>query len=550
MTAIPRTLKSHTSSTWGRAPLPGLLRLVASIRFAAAVVGGLALLGLVGVLVPQVPASARADPGVFSQWFQQQEGRFGPAANVLYRLGLFDVFHSVWFAAALVLLATSVIACTSRRLAPTWRNVVRPTKTVPDAYLEHAHQRVSLNRTVDAAQLEQSLRHRRYHVERWQAGQAQWLFADRYPWAQLGTFVSHIAIILLIVAGLITHFTGFSARLFIPEGGSQPVFPLGHSPSLNVVLNASLDNQSELTITRNGALVKACTVTTSQTCSFGGYRFRQAFNFPLGADLQVRDTESDQVVYRETTALTGSMPVPRLVISDSAGKVLFDQALALTGAVDSALGTLFVVPEDGRALWAGMPADKPNAAPRLVIFEPGGSPDALRLALPLHGASTAGSLRFEFADLGASSAASVPGLPLPAGNEAQTTLPRLQLLAGGAAADSSGAVLSVTGVGAEPLSLHGGESARVGGLEYTFMQQRHFLGVEVTKDRGEPLIWVASGMLIVGLCITMWLPRRRLWAKVSSDSLRMAGVAPRMTDFRGELEVIAAEAADATRSAP
>jgi hypothetical protein len=48
-------------------------------------------------------------------------------------------------------------------------------------------------------------------------------------------------------------------------------------------------------------------------------------------------------------------------------------------------------------------------------------------------------------------------------------------------------------------------------------------------------VWLAFGLLLAGLLITFYLPRRRIWARVTSDGeLRIVGRADRYVDFERE----------------
>jgi hypothetical protein len=220
--------------------------------------------------------------------------------------------------------------------------------------------------------------------------------------------------------------------------------------------------------------------------------------------------------------------------------VVFDQQQAFTGAVGGAEGTSVTIPGLPQAVWVGLTAGA-SGGPHLVLFEGGSASDAVRLTLGLQGEATGGGLRFAFADLSNSPAAAAPGLPLPPGVASGGTA-TLQLLVAGQIGASDAPQLSVAGVGAQPFSLKPGETATVGGYEYAFVDEKPVVGVEVKKDRGETLVWAGSTMLVLGLCLTLWLPRRRLWAKVTADGLRIAGQAPRTGNLQGELEALAAEA--------
>jgi hypothetical protein len=164
----------------------------------------------------------------------------------------------------------------------------------------------------------------------------------------------------------------------------------------------------------------------------------------------------------------------------------------------------------------------------------------------------AGGLRFEFADLETSPSANVEALPATH-TDGTLAVPVLQLTGANVSqtSDSGPVTLWLSGIGASaPVPLREGESAVVGDFEYTFVRLKPFVGIEVKKDRGETLIWVGSALLVIGLCLTLWIPRRRLWARLGSDGLRITGQAPRLANLRQELESLASEVELAGLSSP
>jgi cytochrome c biogenesis protein len=102
--------------------------------------------------------------------------------------------------------------------------------------------------------------------------------------------------------------------------------------------------------------------------------------------------------------------------------------------------------------------------------------------------------------------------------------------------------LTVIGLQAQPLTLTPGQSAEVGGLQYTFDGQKEFAGIEARRDRSDLLVWIGAAAIVLGLAITFWVPRRRLWAKISAARTAMAGQAPSHANFSRELRSLAREA--------
>jgi cytochrome c biogenesis protein len=89
----------------------------------------------------------------------------------------------------------------------------------------------------------------------------------------------------------------------------------------------------------------------------------------------------------------------------------------------------------------------------------------------------------------------------------------------------------------EPVALLRGETAELAGLdlsvgltdfaEYTLLIAKH--------DPGQGLIWLAFGLLISGITISFWLPRRRVWARLASDGrLGLVWRAERYVDVERE----------------
>jgi cytochrome c biogenesis protein len=51
-------------------------------------------------------------------------------------------------------------------------------------------------------------------------------------------------------------------------------------------------------------------------------------------------------------------------------------------------------------------------------------------------------------------------------------------------------------------------------LEFTYIEDSQFSGFQISRDPGSSLIWIASGLLLLGLVIVFYFPRRRIWASL------------------------------------
>ena len=71
----------------------------------------------------------------------------------------------------------------------------------------------------------------------------------------------------------------------------------------------------------------------------------------------------------------------------------------------------------------------------------------------------------------------------------------------------------------QPLALARGESATSADTDFS-VELRAFSDFTLLiakHDPGQGLVWIAFGFLIVGIVITFWMPRRRVWARLQPD---------------------------------
>jgi cytochrome c biogenesis protein ResB len=74
-------------------------------------------------------------------------------------------------------------------------------------------------------------------------------------------------------------------------------------------------------------------------------------------------------------------------------------------------------------------------------------------------------------------------------------------------------------VGLQPVALARGESAAPDGTDFS-VELRGFSDYTLLiakKDPGQGIVWVAFASLIVGIVVTFWLPRRRVWGRLGAD---------------------------------
>ena len=507
------------------------------MRFAVFYIGALAFFALLGVLIPQVPEAMRGNDAAIATWIGQERGTFGPFTDTMQRLGLFEVFHAKWFLFALGFLVVNVTTCTFNRWSPTFRNVFRPPKRVPDSFFERAHNRTVLA-PVDAAAIEPVLRKLHYGVETREENGATYIFADKHPWTQLATFISHLALILFISGGLVTWLTGFSAEIFTGEGTTAPVFAVSNPNQLQVRVDSAtgrfgnqgnaLDFRTQLTIFKNGQEVAHGTTTVNDPFKYDGYRFHQAAYFPHGAELKIRDVATGNAVFHETFPLEDNTAAPSVTISDASGATLLTDTIAPTDFLSFASGALVRVPNTSRVIWVGITA-KGDKAWQLVAFDPQGDAQTGQVRVDEGATGVISGLTVRFDKV-----ASIPsaiGLGLPGGDD--QTLAQLAMTPDGAS------TLMLVSKSNPAISLAPGQPVTVDGLEYTFVGRRPFAGIAVKRDSGAWFIWIATAMLVGGLALTFYVPRRRMWLRITSAGTQIASLAEKSGGFEKDMRTLA-----------
>jgi len=524
-------------------PLRLLWRGLVSVRFALGLIGFLALASFAGVVIPQLPVEMRGNPAAEAAWLEFQRGRFGFLTNPMDSLGFFQVFRSLWFISALALLAASVCVCTANRLPPIWRNVFRPQTRVPDEYLSHGEATTALPAT-DSQALARELARRHYRVSTSVEGDTTYLFADRYPWAQFATFVSHLALILFLAGGFVTVITSREQQLFIAEGEpALPVFAVDDPDHMQVYVEDAvgrfdktgfpLDFRTSLVVYRNGEEVARGVSTVSDPLRFGGYTFHQSAYFPDGAQLKVRNLATGRVVYDEVLALTSSAATPRVVVRDASGAVVLDDAIVPTDFIAGAGGTIVTLPGSGREFWIGARPGGDAASWQLIVFETG-STQGTREVIGPGQTLDLGGLALSFSGMKEIPSTVVKGLP---GIDGDGVAEMSQ--------GPSGQVLTVGPVAGQALSLSPGDAVVLGDYEYTFTGRREFAGITVRRDPGSMFIWLATGLFLLGLALTFYTPRRRLWGKIASGQAAFRGLGGRQLAVEREIREVAAKASAA-----
>jgi cytochrome c biogenesis protein len=298
-------------------------RLMTDVRFAVVLIALLALAGLVGLLVRQFPVTAEDDPARYAAEIATMHAAWdgiqpfglpvGAAlVDAFHALGLFSVFSTPWFLVLMTVLTISIVCCTLDRMPRLWRTAREVRVEQPAAFFDADRAQRALL-TADAGLGPDELRgavaaafrsrgFRRQHTS--QSAEATFVYGDRNQYQKLATLLTHAGLVLFLVGGAVTVAAGFETVVFVGEGQTAPVRPIG-TPGNLLVKNHDFasprradgsfaDFSTDLSVFRDGQEVARKTIRVNDPLTVDGYVFHQN-TFGPAADLTIRDAAGQLV---------------------------------------------------------------------------------------------------------------------------------------------------------------------------------------------------------------------------------------------------------------
>ncbi len=203
---------------------------------------------------------------------------------------------------------------------------------------------------MDAESVRIALRRSHFHIREADANGVHYIYGDRHRWTKLATLISHLGLILFLVAAAVTSRFGFESGIELTTGQSQPVQAIG-TPGLLVVKSYGfsdptaadgtvLDYTTDLAVYRDGQLLARKVIRVNDPLSVDGFTFHQN-GFRPAPDLIIRDSKGQPlwngaVPLDDTVAGSphGTMSVP--------GEGNIGLEMLLTNASDGTEGVLFL----------------------------------------------------------------------------------------------------------------------------------------------------------------------------------------------------------------
>ncbi len=186
-------------------------RFLSSVRLTLAILIVLAAVSIVGTLIPQSEGVSEFARGL------------SPGTLKLFTtLGLFDVYHSLWFRALISLLALNLIVCSLNRLGPTlrlFRAAPKPDRTRPFEDVPPENRFFTdLSPAEAASRVEGLVRDKYEKFARKDSPNDIFMVGERGRYSLFGVYIVHLSVLLIIAGSIVGSLWGFKGFVNIPEG--------------------------------------------------------------------------------------------------------------------------------------------------------------------------------------------------------------------------------------------------------------------------------------------------------------------------------------------
>ena len=292
----------------------------ASVKLTIALLLSLAATSIIGTLIPQNEA-----PGAYLQTF----GEF------LYRLfsllGLFDMYHSWWFRALILLLVVNIIICSLDRLKATWKILFVRNPRFNIARFRQLKSKAEFNAAGATAPLKDrflpfvSRRYRYHRTEETDEGFA--IYAEKGRLTRLGVYVVHLSVVVLLIGGLIGSIFGYEGFVNLAPGDSARSIQLRHNNQILPLgfdircddfkvefydTGAPKEFRSSLSILKDGKVIEQKDIIVNDPLRYEGISFYQASYGSLSPTEVILNftSQATGMIYSQRAAIGTAVAIP------------------------------------------------------------------------------------------------------------------------------------------------------------------------------------------------------------------------------------------------
>lgn len=258
-----------------------LLDFWASVKLAMFLFILIALSSSMGTFIQQNDSGSKA---VF--WLSDKLGMTHEQVFTwLVKTGLADMYSSWWFITLLVLFGVNLSVCTFYRLSHVYRQLKTPVTVNRNIFGDNS---VSFESDADAeSKVKDFLRG--YSVVEEKDGNTLYFAAEKGRFARSGVYITHLGIMIILIAALVGIIVGFKGNMGIVEGQSEDTIVKIDNSERKLPFSVRLDNfdvkyykdsvkpelyRSEIAIIENGKEISK-EVMVNSPIEYKGYRIFQ-----------------------------------------------------------------------------------------------------------------------------------------------------------------------------------------------------------------------------------------------------------------------------------
>lgn len=265
---------------------------LASVKLAIVMFACIALTSIIGTILEQ-----RGDPqnnlDILTRLFGES------LAPTLFRisekLGFFDMYHSWWFIALLIIFSVNLIICSIDRLPRIWKLATEPIGPLSGDSLRKMPIKREFTLPGKPERVRETTREALKKIgllgtETKEDGEYRF-FSQRGGFSRLGVFLTHFSILVILIGAIIGLRFGFKASLNLPEGAVSSVAFTGDGKQVPLGFAIRCDNfavdfygnsdmpkeyRSWLTIFENGIEVMKKSIAVNDPLTYRGITFYQS----------------------------------------------------------------------------------------------------------------------------------------------------------------------------------------------------------------------------------------------------------------------------------
>jgi cytochrome c biogenesis protein len=285
--------------------------LLSSVRFGVVLLVLLAAACVVGMLVVQVNVDG----------FDKYYAALTPSQRMLYgALGFFDIYHTWYFNAMLLVLSLNIILSSIDFFPKAWTYISRKKLDASAHWLSGQEQSATLTLEAESAgsiadQISKAARALSLKARVSEKNGATFVFAERGAWNRLGSYAVHVALLTIFVGGFLTARFGHTGQMFLRPGEksgemTEQIFSDEGQPSqvkLDLPFEVECTDIQQKLLEKNGAISPMNTldwltrvrikdpergetealVQMNRPYDYRGYRFFQSSFTPEGKARQI-----------------------------------------------------------------------------------------------------------------------------------------------------------------------------------------------------------------------------------------------------------------------